>query len=68
MKEQGDEQKNIVMDIYKHTSKSMFKPKNNYKVDFTIDNSFRDLFSPQTKIETNGLFFTVIMSFKYPQV
>ena len=37
MKEQGDEPKNIVMDIQKHTLKSMIKLKNNCKVDFTID-------------------------------
>ena len=34
MKEQGDEPKNIVIDIQKHTSKSMIKLKNNRKFFF----------------------------------
>ncbi len=59
MKEQGDEPKNMVIDIQKHTSKSTIKLKNNYKVDFTIENSFRELLGfSSKKIETNGTFYS----------
>ena len=43
LKQQGDEPKNIVIDIQQHTSISTIKLKNNYKVYFTINNSFREL-------------------------
>ena len=59
MKEQGDEPKKIVIDIQKHTSKSTIKLKYNYKVDFTINNSFRELLGfSSKKIETNGTFYS----------
>ena len=43
MKKQGDKPRNITIGIQKHTSKSSIQLKSNYKVDFTIDNSFREL-------------------------
>ena len=55
-------QKNIVIDIQKHTSKPTMKLKNNCKVDFTIDNSFRKLLGfSSKKIETHGTFYSDIV-------
>ena len=47
MKEQGDDPKNIVIDIQKHSSKSTIKLKNNFKVDFTINKQIRRINVPR---------------------